>query len=139
MTAAAKTYEGSCFCGKVRYRYQGALGPMTNCHCTDCRKSHAAAFATYIDAKKQGFAFLQGEEHLQTYKAATGTKRTFCRHCGSIVICHGDAWPDLIEISASTLDTPIDLKPEHHGWVKSKASWYDILDGKPQYPKNKDG
>ena len=36
-------------------------------------------------------------------------------------------------IAAATLDTPIDLRPEYHIYVRSKASWYDINDGKPQH------
>lgn len=138
MPAAVQTFEGSCFCGKVRYRVTGPLGGMSNCHCTDCRKSHAAAFATYIDARRSDFAYLSGEDHLQTYQAASGTKRAFCRTCGSIVTCWGDSDPATIEIAAGTLDTLVDRRPEYHIFVRSKASWYDIQDGKPQhqaYPK----
>lgn len=130
---ADTTYEGSCFCGKVRYRITEALKEMSHCHCTDCRKSHAAAFATYIDVPRSGFVFLKGEDQLQTYKAPSGTKRSFCRTCGSIVICFGDGEPGFLEISASTLDTPTGLKPSYHGYVRSKASWYDIQDKVPQY------
>ena len=132
MTVATPTYEGSCLCGRVRYRVTGALGTMSNCFCTDCRKSHAAAFATYIDVPRKGFQYLQGEDNLGTWKVESGTKRSFCRSCGSIVTCFVDG-DDLIEISAATLDTPTDGKPEYHIFVRSKVSWYDILDGKPQH------
>ncbi|HEU4400883.1 MAG TPA: GFA family protein [Candidatus Polarisedimenticolia bacterium] len=137
MPASTTVHKGSCFCGKVRFEIKGAIGPMSNCHCTDCRKSHAAAFATYIDVPQGALTFKKGEDHLQTYKAESGTKRSFCRTCGTIVTCWGDGDPKFLEISASTLDTPINLKPEYHGYVRSKASWVDIQDGKPQYMKNK--
>ncbi len=135
---AGETYKGSCFCGRVSYEIKGPIGPMSNCYCTDCRKSHAAAFATYIDAPRGGFTFTKGEDQLQTYKAPSGTKRSFCKTCGSIVTCWGDGDTKFLEISASTLDTPTDLKPEYHGYVRSKPSWYDILDKRPQYKTNKD-
>ncbi len=132
MTAAKQTYEGSCQCGRVRYRLDGPLSNMSNCHCTDCRKNSGAAFVTYVEASKRAFSYVKGGDLVQTYQAESGTKRAFCRQCGSTISCfvEGD---DLIEIAAATLDTPIDLRPEYHIYVRSKVSWYDIRDGKPQH------
>ncbi len=138
MSTDKTVHKGSCFCGRVTYEIKGKIGPMSHCHCTDCRKSHASAFATYIDVPRGGFMFLRGEEQLQTYKAESGTKRSFCRTCGTIVTCWSDGDPKFLEISASTLDTPTDLKPVYHGFVRSKASWYDITDKVPQYKTNKE-
>ena len=134
MTTDEPNYEGSCFCGKVRYRIRGSIGPMDHCHCIDCRKSHGAAFATYVEVPRDGFRFLSGEDHLTTYAAETGTSRSFCRTCGSIVTCRwSDGGREGLEISASTLDTPSGLKPECHSFVRSKADWFDITDGLPQH------
>ena len=119
MPAGQTTHRGSCLCGRVTFEVKGPIGPMSNCHCTDCRKSHAAAFATYIDVPKDTFTFTKGEEHLQTYKVASGTKRSFCRSCGTIVTCWSDGENKFLEISASALDTPTDLKPVYHGFVRS--------------------
>ena len=127
-------YDGSCLCGRVRYRFLGPPGTIDHCHCTDCRKSHAAAFATYIEVPARAFEFLSGRENLTTHAAPSGTKRSFCRTCGSIVTCWSDADPEGIGVPASTLDTPIDARPEFHTYVRSKASWYDIQDGLPQHP-----
>ena len=133
MTAATAKHEGSCLCGRVRYEVAGELGNMSNCFCTDCRKSHAAPFATYIDAPRPGFKFVKGEDNLTTWQCESGTKRSFCKSCGSIVVCFVDSDPKTIEISAATVDTPFDKKPEYHIFVRSKVAWYDILDGKPQH------
>ncbi len=126
-------YEGSCLCGKVRYRVRAPLGAMDNCHCTDCRKSHGAAYATYIDASRSRFEVEDGAETLVTYTAASGTKRSFCRTCGSTLFCWVDAEPENIEIAAATLDTPMTDRPRSHSFVRSKVSWLDIEDGMPQY------
>ena len=92
------TYEGSCFCGAVRYEVKGPIGPMSNCFCTDCRRSHAAPLSTFIDALKANFRFVKGEDQLNTYLAESGAKRSFCRNCGSILICFNDANPKTMEI-----------------------------------------
>jgi len=133
MTSSRETrHEGSCLCGRVRYRVEGAVGNMSNCHCTDCRKHSGAAFVTYVEAPKKALAFTKGENELLTHQAESGTKRRFCRTCGSSLVCYVDS-DDLIEIAAATLDTPLSLRPEYHIYVRSKVPWFDIQDGKPRY------
>jgi len=137
MSIASETYQGSCLCGKVTYRAHGPLGRMDNCHCTDCRKSHGAAFATYVEAPWKGFEWLSGKDVLKTYTAASGTRRSFCRICGSTLICWVDRDPT-VEIAAGTLDTPIRSRIEAHIFVRSKVPWFDIQDGMPQYQTTRD-
>ena len=133
MSASRQVHEGSCQCGRVRYKVEGPLSNMSNCHCTDCRKNSGAAFVTYVEAPKSAFTYVKGADLVQNYKADSGTKRAFCRQCGSTLGCFVDN-DDLMEIAAATLDTPIDLRPEYHIFVRSKVSWYDIEDGRPQFP-----
>lgn len=132
MTSGKQIHEGSCQCGRVHYKVDGPLSNMSNCHCTDCRKNSGAAFVTYVEAPKRAFGYVKGADLIQTHQAESGTKRAFCRQCGSTLNCFVDG-DDLIEIAAATLDTPIDLRPEYHIYVRSKVSWYDIKDGKPQH------
>ncbi len=137
MIAAEKKHEGSCLCGAVKFKVAGELGEMMNCHCTHCRKSHGAAFATYIEVPWSRFEFVKGKDHLTTFKTDSSTKRSFCKTCGSIVVCFADSDKTNLEISASVLDTPTDLKPAYDIYVRSKASWYDITGNRPQYKTNK--
>jgi len=132
MTASRQTHEGSCQCGRVRYKVEGPLSNMSNCHCSDCRKNSGAAFVTYVEVPKKTFGYTKGADLIQTYQAESGTKRVFCRQCGSTLGCYIDA-DDLMEIAAATLDTPVDLRPGYHIFVRSKVNWYDILDDKPQH------
>ena len=137
MSANGQIYEGSCLCGRVRYRATGPLGEFGNCHCTDCQKSHGAAFASYIEVPRQRFTIVQGENHLQAYQAESGARRLFCRTCGAKIISESDAW-EAVYVSAGTLDTPLDQKLTYHIWVRSKAPWYEICDGLPQHATNPD-
>jgi hypothetical protein len=130
--------EGSCLCGRVRYRAAAPWGEMDNCHCVHCRKSHGAAFATYIEARREAFEWIAGQDNLETYMADTGTKRSFCRTCGSTLTCWTDADVAVLEIAAGTLDTPVALRPRSHIFVRSKAPWFEILDDAPQYRTYRD-
>jgi hypothetical protein len=134
-TAASQEtrHEGSCLCGRVRYRIEGPVANMSNCHCTDCRKHSGAAFVSFVEAPKKALTVASGQDQLTTHQAESGTKRQFCRNCGSSLFCFVDT-DDLVEIDAATLDTPLSLRPEYHIFVRSKVSWFDIQDGKPQHP-----
>lgn len=135
MSASKETLEGSCLCQKVRYRITGKVGPLTHCHCTNCRKAHGAAFASYLDVPRENLTFMSGEKDLVTYQAESGTKRAFCPDCGAVITCWGDDEPKVIEISAGTLDTPLGKTETHHIWVHSRVPWYEIRDDFPQHPK----
>lgn len=138
MSANQQVYEGSCLCGRVRYRATGPLGEFGFCHCTDCRKTYGAAFGNGIEVPRERFTIVQGENHLQTYQTESGTRRLFCRTCGAKIISEADAWEGAY-IHVGTLDTPLDQKPSSHFWVNSKVPWYEIRDGLPQhatYPDN---
>lgn len=129
----SQTYRGSCLCGGVRYEYSGPFGPFIYCHCGKCRKAQGTAFGTNAPVELAGFKLLQGEELLKAYESSPGKQRVFCSRCGSpLYSCAADK-PGLLRLRMGTLDTPLDFKPQAHNFVASKAEWYDILDGLPQY------
>ena len=53
--------KGSCLCGVVRYEVDQLDMPISHCHCTTCRKAHAAAFATTAGVMRQHFRWMAGE------------------------------------------------------------------------------
>lgn len=127
-------YRGQCLCGAVKYEV-GAFGArMAHCHCSMCRKFHGSAFATYGEVKASEFRWLQGEHELESYTADNGTTRCFCRICGSSMTFSSAAHPEeMVEIALGTLDSNLDMSPDAHVFVGSKASWSEILDDLPQY------
>lgn len=126
-------YEGSCCCGRVRFTVRPPFGTFSHCHCTDCRKSHGAAFATYVGVDRPRLAFLQGEGEIAGFTTGTGTRRNFCRHCGSTLTCTVPSEPDEVYLAAATLDTPIPLKPVYHIFVRSQVPWLELKDGLPRH------
>ncbi|PYS95038.1 MAG: GFA family protein [Acidobacteria bacterium] len=133
MATEEEVHEGSCCCGRVRFRVTGPFGTFSHCHCTDCRKSHGAAFASYIGVARARFTFLEGESEVAGFTAETGTRREFCRHCGSSLTGSVTSEPDNVYIAAGTFDTPLRLKPEYHIFIRSKVPWLDLHDGLPQH------
>ena len=125
--------QGSCFCGAVRYEVLGPFRDMTSCHCSMCRKHHGSAFATYVSAPLGGFRWLaESERSLLRYASSARRQRTSCGRCGSPV---PEVLPEetLVQLPAGPLEGELGVRPEAHIFVGSKAPWYTIGDGAPQF------
>ena len=48
-----------------------------------------------------------------------------------------DEQGQIIEFALGTLDSDIDLRPDAHIYVGSKANWTEICDGLPQYKEGR--
>ncbi|MGE3598363.1 MAG: GFA family protein [Dehalococcoidia bacterium] len=122
--------RGSCLCGAVRYEIDGSFQLIGNCHCSMCRKSNGAAFATWGIVRSEQFRWTAGQELVQTYESSPGNRRGFCRNCGSpLVSMHSGK---VGEVVLGSLDDDPGLRPREHIFVGSKAPWYDIADALPQ-------
>jgi len=118
---------GRCLCGAVAFEVDGPLQPLAHCHCSMCRKSHGAPFASFAGAAKSAFRWLRGTEHVRHYESSPGTQRAFCGICGSPLPA-GDVF-----IPVGLLDGDPKLGALPHIFVGSKAPWYEIRDAAPQF------
>jgi hypothetical protein len=128
-----KVWSGSCLCGGVRYEIDGELGAILNCHCSMCRKAHGAAFRTRVSVPRQCLRIVQGRELLAEYRSSFSTVRRFCRVCGSPMMNSWTEEPDAYGLALATLDQDPGRGPLFHVFAGSKAPWYVICDGLPQF------
>ena len=72
---------GSCLCGAVAFEINGPMGPVTACHCTQCRKMTGNYWASFhvADADLK-FTRTDG---LKWFDSSDFAKRGFCKECGS--------------------------------------------------------
>jgi hypothetical protein len=122
--------RGSCLCGAVRWEADEPLEWMSHCHCSRCRKSHGAGFATYVMAPNDGFR-LDGTDDVVRWESSPGFYRPFCGRCGSVV--PGDPWESRIFLTAGNLEEDPGVRPEMHIFVASKAPWLEIRDELPRF------
>ena len=78
-----EVYQGSCLCAAVRYELLDEPKAVSHCHCSQCRKGHGAAFASYGSVPCSAFSLLSCAEDHKAYRSSESVLREFCRHCGS--------------------------------------------------------
>lgn len=125
--------SGSCLCRGVEYEIQGELGDIYHCHCSMCRKLHAAAFRTSCRIRSADWKTLKGEELIRFYESSPGEHKAFCSVCSSSLFTRFDAKPDVYGFPLGTLDTEPGARPGRHVFVASKAPWFEITDDLPQH------
>lgn len=128
-----KKLTGRCLCGAIEYEINGELGTIVNCHCSKCRRWHGAAFRTRAAVEAKKFKWLKGEEYLSKYESDSLTIKTFCSICGSNLMSYFKDNADYIGLPIGGLDQDPGKGPEMNIFVNSKAPWYHITDGLPEY------
>lgn len=133
MNALCKKLTGRCLCEAITYEIAGELGPVVNCHCSQCRRWHGAAFRTRTSIQKSQFTWLTGELHVSSYSISKHETLQFCSICGSSLITIYPDEPDVIGLPLGGLEQDPGVRPEANIFVASKAPWYTICDNLPQY------
>lgn len=126
--------RGSCLCGRVKYRINGALTDARHCHCSMCRKAQGGAFRSRAGAKASDFEWVQGEDVVTFYESSPGNHRGFCSVCGSPVVSKFDGRSH-VGVPLGPLDDDPGIRPTLHIYVDSKAPWFEITDDLPQLPE----
>ncbi|KAI1373488.1 Mss4-like protein [Hypoxylon crocopeplum] len=125
--------QGGCFCGKVRFSYEGEPVAKALCHCLDCRKITGSTYSTNLIVPGAGFKLLSGTPKSITKVADSGNGITshFCGDCGSTMWRDGKSFGDNKVVKAGTMDDmnaldeakPIAelFSPLRVGWVSEVA------------------
>lgn len=122
---------GSCLCGAIGYEIMGSFEAIGHCHCSMCRKSQGAAFATWGMIKPERFRWTSGVELVEAYASSPARARCFCRRCGSpLVSTHCGK---VTEVVLGSVDGDPGARPREHIFVRSKARWFEIADALPQF------
>jgi hypothetical protein len=126
--------RGSCLCGRVAYVVEGKVIRCGNCHCGRCRRARSAPFASNFVTAVDGVRFTRGETHRSIYKASDAKFYTtaFCKTCGSNVP-YVDRERSIAIVPMGSLDDDPGVRPQFHGFVASKAPWYEITGNLPQH------
>lgn len=125
-------HEGGCLCGRLRYRIGGPIESVTHCHCTMCRRAHAAVAVTWITLPAERFTFTAGTPRV--YHSSPQAKRAFCGDCGSQITFWSKRVPGEIDVSLATLDHPDHHAADRHTFAASRLPWLHLDEHLPMHP-----
>ncbi len=136
MSTDNTTPTGGCFCGAVRYRVNGPLRGIVNCHCTQCQKLNGS-FGAHSKALTRDIEMIH-DQGLVWYQITDSASRGFCGLCGSPLFweARGQSGTGII---AGTLDQADDLRTIGHIFVADKPGYCEINDALPQFAESSDG
>lgn len=125
---------GSCACGAVTFVVSGAPARWLQCHCSRCRRGRSAVHGSNMFYPLSQFAWRAGQDLVRRYKLPEAERFTigFCARCGGGTPVVRDNVPFVL-VPAALLDADPGARPEAHIFVASRATWYTVADGLPQY------
>lgn len=120
--------SGSCLCGKVMYEIEGRFESFFLCHCKFCQKDTGSAHAANLFSATSTLNWQSGKDIVRTFHLP-GTRhiKSFCSNCGSAVPSIQNEGK-LVIVPAGSLDVSIEIKPNAHLFVASKAQWDENLE-----------
>ena len=126
--------QGSCLCNGTAWEFTGRPERVQNCHCSRCRRARSAAHATNAFYRQDQLTWTRGRENVVSF-ALPGAKRfgqDFCGRCGSPVprVVSSTGY---VVVPCGSLDSPLEKGPLGHIFTGSKAPWFEITDGLPQW------
>ena len=121
-------YQGSCFCGAVRFTVTGEPAAMGYCHCESCRHWSAGPINAFTLWKPEALKITQGADNIGKYNKTPGSTRQWCKTCGGHVFTDHPGM-GLVDVYAAVIpDLP--YQPGIH--VHYQETRLPIRDGLPK-------
>jgi hypothetical protein len=110
-------------CGRVRFVARFPSRFCCHCHCESCRRAHSAGFVTWIGFPSPQVTVEAGAADLAAYESSPGTRRTFCRVCGTRLFFESARWAGETHVALATFDEAVDRAPEGHAFFDEHVAW----------------
>lgn len=122
---------GQCRCRAVTYEVADEFTYALNCHCSNCRRATGSAFKPLAGIAIEKISIVAGTDRIMLVGNKT-EPYVHCRECGSLLYAVISGGTRAHVTMGTLVDTP-SIRPTHHIFVGSKAPWFEITDGLPQY------
>ena len=113
----------SCLCGGIKLKTKGPLCHVSNCHCSQCMKTHGN-YAAYTNTPEKDIKFIK-KITLKWYRSSKKAKRGFCNKCGASMFFKR-LGSENISIAAGMFKNPTKLKTRMNIFVEGKLDYYHL-------------
>lgn len=129
---AGAILQGRCSCGEVRFTVEDEVEYAFYCHCARCRLRTGSAFAAIAGVSIDKVEVTSGDKSLLIEGECSDGYGARCSHCHTFLFA-AVRGRQYLHISLGALAGAPSRLPDHHIYVGSKAPWFQITDGLPQY------
>jgi len=126
------SHEARCFCGAVRLVAELPPKWCANCHCTMCRRAHAAPVVTWAGFDMAKVRITAGEDALRHHASSPEAKRSFCGQCGTQMSFVSTLWPGEVHIARACFADDAPFKPSVEVHFSDRAPWQPQSDVLPK-------
>ena len=113
----------SWLCGGIQLKTKGPLRHVSNCHCSQCMKTHGN-YAAYTTTPEKDIQFIK-KRTLKWFKSSKKAKRGFCNKCGGSMFFKS-LGSDNISIAAGMFKNPTNLKTTMNIFIEGKLDYYKL-------------
>lgn len=115
---------GRCACGAIHYSIIAEPGFAFHCQCRQCQRASGTGHASLFVVPKDAVA-LEGELKFFAQTADDGAtiSRGFCPDCGSPLLGKSTGFPDVLIVTAASLDDPTRFTPQKVVFSASAQPW----------------
>ncbi len=124
--------HGRCTCGEVTFTLENTFDYAYYCHCSRCRMRTGSAFAAIGGASIDKLKMTTGNKQLLIEGECSDGYGARCSRCYAFLFA-AVRGRQYVHVSLGVLAGTPSRLPDHHIYVASKAPWYSITDGLPQY------
>lgn len=127
--------DGSCACGKIRFRLKAKPMFVHCCHCTDCQRQSGSAFALNAIIENDNIERLTDEPTPFSVPTTSGRPHDIyrCAHCHTAVWSDYGRRPNYRFVRIGTLENAAFVQPDVHIFTRSKQAWVRLPDGARAY------
>jgi hypothetical protein len=124
--------HGQCSCGEVQFVVENAFEYSFYCHCSRCRARTGSAFAAIAGISIEKVQVTAGSDRLLIEGDCADGYGARCSRCHAFLFA-AVRERHYMHVSLGVVSGMPNRLPDHHIYVGSKAPWFEITDGLPQY------
>jgi hypothetical protein len=126
--------DGGCYCGQIRYTFEGEVSAAMQCHCRECQYITGGNPNVFVILPEAGFSYTQGEPgSFKRPDLEEGVTRYFCPNCGTAIGTKSPRAAGAMVIKVGTMDDPSFYKPSVAIFTKDSQSFHHVGDGIPSF------
>ncbi len=122
----AKTYQGGCLCGNIRFTATGEAKKPHTCSCKMCQRHSGSITQCWVEFSKEQVSWNGPGGEPTLWRSSDFSSRSFCPICGSTLGAIDDAPVIALALGVFDSNNRKELRPDSHSYQSKAPRWWSI-------------